>query len=585
MTVEVEPDVASQKQALVEPEGELCSSQSSTASSVSAMSKPLNTTSRTDTKEGIPIDEETKATSDSACSQPINNSAPQPSTTTVAMTPSDKPRSNNNANKNPFEAFNEYVAFFFRKAEVYEEELERRESKVDLRASMDVVRHGSATLRYNGSRIELAAEDSGIIQDAEKECAEPLTSPRLSPTTEAIAAVEAISNFRPLSEVRKEIEGYRSHSFGPEEEMSSAKGPKSVLGTQDDTDAILNDDEMKEKWDGFCNGKKQNAFDEVAIQSVFLRLTVQEFYDLVLKDDAPNSFGKFMTNIGDMNVETTFWEPGSGQSTSRSIHYIHPVNVPMAPPTAKAFKTQNLYKFGTFGLCLESSTIVEDVPMTDCFVVDDRLWVRKDSETNGCVVNVTFQIRFVKTTMFRRIIQNATRLEFLKWWKQFEEMVSLIKGASTIVSPGEDLDAVATELEEVTMLLEEESVGLKEPLSDALKKIRSSSHRLSMVAKRASVRRVTKTSRKVREDLSACQYLTSSVDCFVSYLKEKSQFGITALGSFAPILFLMLLNMWTNRQLAMTNQILSDVDARLTQLSAENAILLSKLDRLESFSN
>lgn len=311
---------------------------------------------------------------------------------------------------------------------------------------------------------------------------------------------------------------------------------------------------------------------------------MQEFYDLVLKDDAPNSFGKFMTDIGDMNVETTFWEPGSGQSTSRSIHYIHPVNVPMAPPTAKAFKTQNLHKFGTVGLCLESSTIVEDVPMTDCFVVDDRLWVCTDSETNGCVINVAFQIRFVKTTLFRRIIQNATRLEFLKWWKQFEEMVSVIKGASTFVSPGEDLDAVAIELEEVTVLLEEECVGDKEPLSDALKKIRSSSHRLSLLAKRASARRVAETTAIVGKDSSTLQSLNSFFESFVSYFREQSLFGNSTVGIYFPLFSLMVLNLWTYRQLTATNQILSDVDARLTQLSAENAILLSKLDSLASFS-
>lgn len=330
----------------------------------------------------------------------------------------------------------------------------------------------------------------------------------------------------------------------------------------------------------YLESKRSHLFSFDKPKSIFLPLTVQEFYDLVLKDDAPNSFGKFMTDIGDMNVETTVWEPGSGQSTSRSIHYIHPVNVPMAPPTAKAFKTQHLHKFGTTGLCLESSTIVEDVPMTDCFVVDDRLWVCTDSETNGCVISVAFQIRFVKTTLFRRIIQNATRLEFLKWWKQFEEMVTVMKGASTFVSPGEDLDAVAIELEEVTVLLEEECVGGKEPLSDALKKIRSSSHRLSLLAKRASARRVAETTATVIEDSSALQSLNSFIESFVSYFRKQSLFGST----YFPLFSLMVLNLWTYRQLTATNQILSDVDARLTQLSAENEILLSKLDSLVSFS-
>ncbi len=115
-----------------------------------------------------------------------------------------------------------------------------------------------------------------------------------------------------------------------------------------------------------------------------------------------------MRDIGELNVVTTPWdatrvpaEPATPESTSRSIHYTHPVNVPMAPPTAKAIKQQQFYKFGNAGLWLETCTIVEDVPMTDCFVVEDRLWVHGASdESKGCVLSVTFQIRFVKGTIY-----------------------------------------------------------------------------------------------------------------------------------------------------------------------------------------
>ena len=114
-----------------------------------------------------------------------------------------------------------------------------------------------------------------------------------------------------------------------------------------------------------------------------------------------------MRNIGELNVVTTPWdstrtpvEPAASESSSRTIHYTHPVNVPMAPPTAKACKQQRCNKFGNAGLCLETCTVVEDVPMTDCFVVDDRLWVHANDESEGCVLFVTFQIRFVKGTVY-----------------------------------------------------------------------------------------------------------------------------------------------------------------------------------------
>ena len=73
----------------------------------------------------------------------------------------------------------------------------------------------------------------------------------------------------------------------------------------------------------------------------------------------------------------------------------------MAPPMAKARKQQILHKFGDAGLCVETCTVVEEVPMADCFMVEDRVWVHGAKDrSEGCSVTVTFQIRFVKSTFF-----------------------------------------------------------------------------------------------------------------------------------------------------------------------------------------
>jgi hypothetical protein len=176
-----------------------------------------------------------------------------------------------------------------------------------------------------------------------------------------------------------------------------------------------------------------------------------------------------MRNIGELDVDTTKWELGiptsSSLSSSRTIHYIHPVNSPMAPPTAKARKQQTLHKFGNKqGICVESCTVVEEVPMADCFVVDDRLWVHKTSQ--GCVMSVTFQIRFVKGTLFRRIIENQTRKEYQSFWDQFSIMVqSLVES--------QDKDAATVEMFE--------NEGLEMTLATAMNSFRRLSCRLSSV--------------------------------------------------------------------------------------------------------
>lgn len=166
----------------------------------------------------------------------------------------------------------------------------------------------------------------------------------------------------------------------------------------------------------------------------------------------------------------------------------------MAPPTAAARKEQVLQKFGNVGLCLETSTFVENVPMADCFVVRDRLWVNENSKEGGCIVSITFQIDFIKGTMFRRIIENTTRGEYQKYWTQFWDMIKSNLGSSI------ELDEVAIELEEATLLLEAE--GQEVPLSSVLGRIRSSSRRLSVVARRASVRNINGTAEKMENSMA-----------------------------------------------------------------------------------
>ena len=72
-----------------------------------------------------------------------------------------------------------------------------------------------------------------------------------------------------------------------------------------------------------------------------------------------------MQDIGELNVDTTPWqppgEPTESEPTTRIIHYTHPVNAPMAPPKAKARKEQFFNKVGGVGLCVETCTVVEEV--------------------------------------------------------------------------------------------------------------------------------------------------------------------------------------------------------------------------------
>ena len=118
-----------------------------------------------------------------------------------------------------------------------------------------------------------------------------------------------------------------------------------------------------------------------------------------------------MQENGDKDLSASPWKQ-DGTQWKRTIEYSHPINAPLAPPEARARKEQRYRRFGDHGLSIETDTFVDDVPMADCFYVTDRILVK--STENGVRLTGEFDIRFVKTTMFRSIISNTTRREFLK---------------------------------------------------------------------------------------------------------------------------------------------------------------------------
>lgn len=215
--------------------------------------------------------------------------------------------------------------------------------------------------------------------------------------------------------------------------------------------------------------------------------------------------------------------------------------------------------------------------MADCFVVDDRLWVHESEEENGgCIVAVTFQIRFIKGTMFRRIIEGATRKEYDSFWSQFGDMVRSLKGPMALEE--EELEEVAMELEEATAILVGE--GLEVDLSSALSRIRDSSRRL---AKLPSTRKMTQLGEvEERPSLDMQNINMQNVVSFVldgiAYLrKQLSESGNGFALACAVFFFMFLLNILSVRQMTMMNRFLQNLDRRLEKMNEVNELLLLKL--------
>jgi hypothetical protein len=131
-----------------------------------------------------------------------------------------------------------------------------------------------------------------------------------------------------------------------------------------------------------------------------------------------------MEKDGDFELHTTPWKvvpDGTGELT-RTISYSHPINAPMAPPSAHATKTQTCQVYGDAGICLKTRTIVIDVPMTDCFHVQDRILVEPMPD-GGVSVTADFKINFVKQTIFKHIINSTTKGDFISWFNGLAQMM------------------------------------------------------------------------------------------------------------------------------------------------------------------
>jgi hypothetical protein len=196
--------------------------------------------------------------------------------------------------------------------------------------------------------------------------------------------------------------------------------------------------DLEEAW-GYLHGNPDESYKENAFDKQQIPCSLDKFYELFLADEAVYSIPNFMAGEGDSNVVTSHWKATETKSSkSRTIEYSHPVNAPLAPPKAKARKEQRLRRFLNQGISIETDTYVDDVPMTDCFYVTDRILVSANDD-GTVTVAAYFDIRFVKSTMFRSIIANTTRSEFVKWFQNLLNM--LRREASALALPPSEFPA------------------------------------------------------------------------------------------------------------------------------------------------
>lgn len=177
---------------------------------------------------------------------------------------------------------------------------------------------------------------------------------------------------------------------------------------QSTTSSSLATPTLAEEW--ATEVAREKDFTNTVVKAQTLSCTMDKFMELFVVDQAPYSMAKFLEGKGDLELEVSEWEKSNQNNETRVLHYKHPVNAPLAPPMAGARKEQSFRRYGDFGLCIETKTFVDDVPMADCFFVSDRVRVTPKGES-AVAVTMEFDITFIKSTMFKSIIGKTTKSE------------------------------------------------------------------------------------------------------------------------------------------------------------------------------
>eukprot|EP00566_Odontella_aurita_P013252 CAMPEP_0113533156 /NCGR_PEP_ID=MMETSP0015_2-20120614/4447_1 /TAXON_ID=2838 /ORGANISM="Odontella" /LENGTH=472 /DNA_ID=CAMNT_0000432175 /DNA_START=432 /DNA_END=1847 /DNA_ORIENTATION=- /assembly_acc=CAM_ASM_000160 len=262
----------------------------------------------------------------------------------------------------------------------------------------------------------------------------------------ADCTISAMAGFQPVSEVIK-----------AKKEAIALKGDEEKMEEPPSTSSMSNNrvsnppKDMLQAWKD-ARDKKDPSFKEVACKGIHLPCSVKAFFDIFLSDSASHSMASFQSaEKGDTDFDTSNWDLSDDSfAMERTMNYIHPVSAPMAPPTAQARKRQTLRRFGEYGLCMETKTMIEDIPMSDYFYVEDRILVEPLLE-GGVSLTALFEMRFVKNTMLRKIIENTTKQEYLKYWKGFADMAKRALATSGASKEGQEQKAVPIVIPEVVV--------------------------------------------------------------------------------------------------------------------------------------
>lgn len=181
----------------------------------------------------------------------------------------------------------------------------------------------------------------------------------------------------------------------------------------------------------------EEKFKELSLQNhcVSNCCKLETFFDMFIADNASHSVGYYQEQfIGDSEVVTTPWAKSvdSENKIERFLTFRHKVDAPIGPSSTRATKHQTCYMFGSCAFIVDTRTTLKDVHNSDCFHVEDRVIVEQHDNDGSIQMTARFQVRFVKNTMWKKLIERMTRTEVDAWFQGYARMINSAMNGSPV---------------------------------------------------------------------------------------------------------------------------------------------------------
>ena len=254
-----------------------------------------------------------------------------------------------------------------------------------------------------------------------------------STTSTAVADARPVSTKAPAEGVAKEV---GDPNRARKESVVDVDEVDSEIGAQNNSSASVAN--IQAAFDDDCNKSKLKL---TILSGETVATSMKNFIERFIDDSASYPLNKHHEILGDQNMSLNKWSSpvavtaenlNSVLVSDRDMKFMKIVNLPGLKQT-RGVKIQKLKRYGDKGMILQTSTRLDDVPMADAFSVEDVIVVRA-TDANTVQLDVYLEVKFLKYTMLKSVIESNTNSEVTKW---LQDYVAALKTAlkSNAVSP------------------------------------------------------------------------------------------------------------------------------------------------------